>query len=178
MLVASLLVALLASASAPPAAPSAAVRERVRALLGVIDRPVSPEAIRAAGPGADEALAEIALSRDLPIRRGRALEVLATFGGARAEEVHRRVLGDRAAPRAVRRSAVNGLGVLLPAGRVERALRPVLERDGDGAVRAAAAEVLSRGAPAGPCAAIRAQLRREQPGDRGRFTRALAACDR
>ncbi len=97
--------ALAAQARAPASAPpSDEVRARVRALLLPIDRPVSPEAVRAVGPGADEALAEIALSRDFPARRARALEVLAALRSARADEVHRAAAA-ASEPRSVRRAS-------------------------------------------------------------------------
>ncbi len=170
-----LTIALLAQAGAPAAAPSDEVRERVRALLLSIDRPISPAAIRAVGPGADEALAEIALSRDFPVRRARALEALASLASPRAEEVHRSAAAS-GEPRTVRRAAVLGLASLVPADRAPEELRPFVERDRDPAIRAAAAEALARAAPAAGCAIVRAQAGREDATDRARFRRALSAC--
>src|SRR4051812_21513527 len=70
----------------PQGAPPADVRARVRALLGAIHGPVSPETFRALGPGAEEALLEFARDGEgLPSRRIRALEALAGLGGAQAE---------------------------------------------------------------------------------------------
>jgi HEAT repeat protein len=155
------------------------VRAEVRALLGVIDRPVSPESFRRFGAAGEAALADIARSRDLAPRRARALEVLAALRSPRAEEVHHAVARAADAPRTVRRTAVLGLGWVLPADRALTVLRPFLERDPDPGVRAAAAEALAGAAPAGACGEIRLQARRETgtPGA-ARFRRALAACDR
>jgi HEAT repeat protein len=173
------LVALALAAGAAPGAdapPSPEVKAQVEGLLGSIHGPVAPETFRALGPGAEEALAEIALSGDLPVRRARALEALAALRAPRAEEAHRRVLAEAATPRTVRRSAVQGLGALLAPPAALEALRPILERDRDPGLRAAAAQALARAAPGRACAAIRAQVAREPPSERGRFRHAIAAC--
>jgi hypothetical protein len=173
-----LAVALVAQDGAPASPPpSDEVRARVRALLLPIDRPVSPGAIRAIGPGAEEALAEIALSRDFSARRARALEVLAALRSVRAEEVHR-AASAAGEPRSVRRAAVRGLAVLVPASRVAAELRPFVERDRDPGIRAAAAEALASAAPADGCAAVRAQAAKEGGDGQARFRRALRSCSR
>ncbi|HSD19548.1 MAG TPA: HEAT repeat domain-containing protein [Anaeromyxobacter sp.] len=183
----SLALALLtppdAGVCAPPDAPDAAaaardpsVREKTLALLGAIDRPIRTETWRALGPEAVPVLAEVAASDALPTRRALALEGLAALGGDRAESLHRSLAADAKEPRTVRRAAVRGLGRLVGADRVDAALRPVLERDPDRAVRATAADVLSRRSPAASCTAIRAQARREGSGS-SLFSRALAACE-
>ncbi len=117
MALAPILVAVaLAAAQDPGATPSPEVKEQVRALLGAIHGPVSPEAFRALGPGADEALAEVAREEGFPSRRLRALEALAGLGGARAEAVHREVL---ASPKdrdpVVRAAAAEALAAAAPA---------------------------------------------------------------
>jgi hypothetical protein len=175
----SILLALVFVAS-PAAAhgSSPEVRAEVAALLGVIDRPVSPESFRRFGSEGEAALAEIALSRDMPPRRARALEVLAALRSAGAEEVHRAVAASPDAPTTVRRTAVLGLGRLLQRERAPGALRPFLERDRDPRVRAAAAEALALAAPAEACRAVRAQAGREDETGTARFGRALAACEK
>jgi hypothetical protein len=155
-----------------------AVREKTLALLGTIDQPIRPATWRALGPEAVPVLAEVAASDALPTRRALALEGLAALGGDRAEALHRSLAGDWKAPRAVRRAAVRGLGRLVAADRLDAALRPVLEHDPDRAVRASAAEVLSRRSPAASCAAVRAQARREGDAGNALFARAIAACAR
>ena len=147
-----------AAVCAPPAAPGAeappapGVREKTLALLGAIDRPIRPETWRALGPEAVPVLAEVAAASDaLPTRRALALEGLAALGGPRAESLHRSIAADAKEPRVVRRAAVRGLGRLVPAKQVDAALRPLLERDPDRAVRATAAEVLSRRSPSASC---------------------------
>ena len=175
-----MLVALALAAGGPASAPpaSAEVRAEVAALLGAIDRPVSPESFRRFGAEGEAALADIALSQDLPPRRARALEVLASLRSPRAEEVHRAVARSAAAPRTARRAAVLGLGRLLPAGQAPAALRPFLEKDRDPRVRAAAAEALAGSAPESASDAIRAQAAREGAAGAAGFRHALAACDR
>jgi len=163
-------------AAAPPA--PADVRAEVAALLGVIDRPASPESFRRFGPDGEAALAEIALSKDFAPRRARALEMLAALRSPRAEEVHRAVAESADAPRTARRTAVLGLGRLVPPARAAAALRPFLERDRDPRVRAAAAEALAGAGPEGACGAVRAQAAKEDAEGLARFRRALAACDR
>jgi HEAT repeat protein len=171
------LLAVLVAASDPAAAPDE-VRARARALLGAIDRPVPLEAFRRLGPQGEAALADLARSRDFPAFRARALEALAALRAPGAPAVHRRLAGDPAAPRTVRRAAVRGLGQLLAPSEAVEALRPLLEKDGDGAVRAAAAEALSHAAPRDGCAAVRRQAAREDRASRTAFARALGACER
>jgi HEAT repeat protein len=177
MVLASLVVVLaLARGAAAPAdaAPAPEVRARVRALLGSMHGPVSPEHFRAIGRGAVEALAEFARANDFPSRRIRALQALAGLGGARAEAVHREVAQDATAPSPVRRGAVRGLGRLVAPGDATRALRPFLETDRDPGVRATAAEALAERSPRAGCARVRDQARREP--DPSRFGRALELC--
>jgi HEAT repeat protein len=171
------LLAVLVAATDPAATPDE-VRARARALLGAIDRPVPLEALRRLGPEGEAALADLARSDDFPAFRARALEALAALRAPAAPELHRRLADDPAAPRAVRRAAVRGLGRLLAPGEAVEALRPLLERDRDGAVRAAAAEALSRAAPRDGCGAVRRQAAREGGASRAAFARALVACDR
>ena len=174
-----LLPALLAlSLAAAPAAatPPPEVKARVLELLGSIHGPVSPQAFRAAGPGAEQVLVDVARGRGMPSKRIRALEALAGLGGPRAEAVHREVSANAAAPGAVRRAAVRGLGRLLGPAAAQAALAPVLEQDRDPGVRAAAAEALATAAPADGCPRIRARARVES--EPSRFGRALQACDR
>jgi hypothetical protein len=163
------------SADAPAGAD---VRARTRALLGAIDRPVSAEAFRRLGPEAETALAEIARSNDYPAFRGRALEALAALGADGAEELHHKLASDGAAPRPVRRAAVRGLARLLSPARAMTVLGPLVERDSDPAVRAAAAEALARSAPSEGCGAVRRQAAREGGPRAAAFARAVAACDR
>jgi hypothetical protein len=170
------LVLALARGAATPtdAAPTPEVRARVRALLGSMHGPVSPDHFRAIGPGAEAVLAEIARANDFPSRRIRALEALAGLGGARAEAVHREVAKDAAAPSPVRRGAVRGLGRLVAPRDAPGALGPFLEADRDPGVRASAAEALAERAPGPGCARVRNQARRES--DPSRFGRALELC--
>lgn len=166
-----------ALAQAGPATPPADLHARVLGLLGAIDRPVSPEAFRALGAEGEAALAELARSRELPPFRARALEVLAALRSPGAEELHRALARDPAAPATVRRAAVRGLGGLLAPAPAVATLRPLLAGDPDAGVRAAAAGALARASPADGCAAVRRQAAREPAGTRAAFRRALAACE-
>jgi HEAT repeat protein len=165
----------LGAARAGAAAPAPEVTSEVDALLGAIHGPVSPEAFRALGPGAEDALAAIARSGAMPSKRIRALEALAGLGGPRAEETHRAVAASDA-PASVRRGAVRGLGRLAGPGRAPGLLAPYLDGDRDPAVRAAAAEALAEAAPAQTCARVRARAQAE--GGATRFGRALETCAR
>jgi HEAT repeat protein len=176
MALASVALALALAAQPGPVEPTPEVRSQVRALLGAIHGPVDVEAFRALGPGAEEALLESARDGTLaPSRRARALEALAGFGGPRAEAVHRELAAATSAPRAVRRTAVRGLGQLAGAADARVALTGYLERDRDPTVRAAAAEALARAAPEEGCARIRSQARAEA--SPARYERALSLCD-
>jgi hypothetical protein len=172
MALAPVLLALALAATPSPDAPPEEVRAQVIAYLGAIHRPVPPEAFRALGPGAEDVLADVARTDPSPLRRVRALDALAGLGGVRAEQVHREVLASPAS-REVRRGAVRGLGRLLGAG-APATLGPVLERDRDPAVRAAAAEALARAAPTEGCARVRARARVDP--EAARFRRALEDC--
>jgi HEAT repeat protein len=162
-------------ATAPPADP-AALRGAVEQYLGTIDRPVSESTWRSLGPDAVPILEEIAASADvLPSRRARALDALGILGGDRAEATLLRFARDGGAPWPLRASAVRGAGRLLAPERTATELQPVLERDGDPRVRAAAAETLAARAGAAGCAAVRSQVARE-PGRRSAYARALRSC--
>jgi HEAT repeat protein len=167
-----------AAACAPAPAATAEVREKVRAYLGAIDRPIPPGTWLALGPGAETVLAEVADSDDFPSRRSLALEGLAAFGGPRAEALHRRLAAAGAAPAPVRRAAIRGLARILAADRLPDALRPYLESDPDGSIRTTAAQALATRAPGLACDAVRAQARREGTRGEAMFARALAACAR
>jgi hypothetical protein len=190
-MIAAVTLALLAAAAPEPACtpPGAAacepatpaspeVREKVRAYLGAIDRPITPETWLALGPGAETVLAEVAASDDFPSRRSLALEGLAAFGGPRAEALHRRLAVAGAAPAAVRRAAVRGLARVLPSDRLPEVLGPLLERDPDDTIRRTAAEALATRAPGLACGAVRAQARREGIRGDALYARALGACAR
>jgi HEAT repeat protein len=174
MALAHVLLALALAAPPSPAAPPEELREEVIGYLGAIHRPVSPEAFRALGPGVEDVLADLAVTDPSPLRRVRALEALAGLGGPRAVQVHREVLAGPA-PREVRRGAARGLGRLLGPG-APATLGPVLERDRDPAVRAAAAEALARAAPGEGCARVRARAKVDP--EAARFRHALEDCDR
>jgi HEAT repeat protein len=179
-------LALLAVLAAAPAAPATgptgiatpapdALRARVEAYLGVLDRPIPEASWRALGPGAVPILEEIARTSPASWRRANALLALAILGGERAEGVLLAHARDGSAPWSVRAAAARGAGHLLPADRALAGLRPVLERDRDPRVRAVAAEALARRAGPAGCAAVRAQAARE-PGRGALYGRALRAC--
>jgi hypothetical protein len=177
--ISALIATVLASAPALPCAPRAGdpdaeVRARACDLLGAIDRPVPDAAWRGLGPAADRLLVEIASSPGFAVHRARALEGLAARGGPGAGELLRTLATSTDAPAAVRRAAIRGLGRLLSTDAVVATLRPLLERDPDLRVRAAAAETLVRRAPAESCPLIHA--RAASPGEAIPLERAVAAC--
>jgi hypothetical protein len=154
----------------------AALRELVVPLLGTLDAPVPPEAWRSLPP---EALPFLERMAGEPgrrsIDRARALEGAAALGSDGT--VHRRLAADPAAPFVVRAAAVRTLRQVVPAARLGAELAPLLERDGDWRIRAAAAETLAKGAAGTGCMAVRAQVRREPASTRPAFSRALRSCE-
>ena len=164
-----------AHAGASPA--DAALRRRVEAYLGVIDRPIPEQSWRSLGPAAVPVLEEITRSGQAPLRRSNALLALAVLGGERAEAALLEHARDGSAPWSVRAAAVRGAGHLLPPERALAELRPALERDADARVRATAAEAVARRAGSAGCSAARAQAARE-PSRRALYDRALRACGR
>ncbi len=168
-------------AGPPTAAPSelseAAVRRRVRALLGAIDTPVREEDWRALGRHGPAVLAEIAgNASEWPARRARAAWGLSVVGGPEAAPTLERLGRSRAEPFSVRAAAMEGLGRLFSPEQLVAALSPVLAEPGEARVRAVAAEVLSRHAPEAACAAVRDRIARESPDERPMFHRAEASC--
>jgi hypothetical protein len=127
-----------------PAAGAAELRDRIDALLGILDRPVPAAAWQALPPGALPLLeATAADAGALPSRRARALDGAATLGADGT--LHRALAADAAAPFAVRSAAVHGLGKLLSPAARSAALAPLAARDADPRIRAAAANVLQAG---------------------------------
>lgn len=178
VLVPALLALALSAADAPAPPPPGPARARVVALLGAIDRPVSPEVFRRLGPDGEAALVDVARSHELPAYRARALEALAGLRAAPAEALHRSLANDPAAPAPVRRAAVRGLARLLAPERAAVELGPFVSDDADASVRAAAAGALALAAPGEACAAVRRQAAREPAASRAAFRRALSACER
>jgi HEAT repeat protein len=149
----------------------------VEALLGTIDRPVSPARWRALGPDAVPVLAEIAASEsEMPTTRAMALAALGSADAVEAERTSRALLDAPDAPDAVRQTAVRTLGRVLSPVRLRAALTPVLRADRDRNVRSAAAETLARHAPEGACGEVMDQLSLERAEDHPRFERAVATC--
>ena len=174
-----LTIASLALAATSPRAQDAeeaAVRERAEAYLGAIDRPVPASAWRALGPDAVPFLTETLRGDDLTPRRAAAASGLAAIGGERAAEALLQAAQAESERWPVRAAAVRGLGKVMAAERLPVALQPILEGTGAVAVRALAADVLSREAPARTCSAIRAQVARESASDRAAFSKATARC--
>jgi hypothetical protein len=172
-----------AEATAPSeAAPAAAlsdaeVKARVRAFLRTIDTPVRASQWRALGPRAVPHLTAAAGDPQLlPSRRAAALSALGVVGGPAAREAVLAALRDDAAPYAIRSSALRAAGALTGEAALVQALRPVLERDPEPALRATAAEVLATRAPRAGCAAVRAQAAREPADAQPGLATALGRC--
>jgi hypothetical protein len=175
----------LAAATLLAAAPAraqeadpAAVRERALAYLGAIDRSVPASAWRALGPDAVPVLEEALFSDPITSRRAAAASGLAAIGGDRAVAALLGVARVESERWSVRSAAVRGLGKAVAPDQLPAALRPILEGTGAVEVRALAADVLSREAPATSCSAIRAQVAREPAAQRSAFSKAATRCGR
>jgi HEAT repeat protein len=155
---------------------SAAVRERAEAYLGAIDRPVPASAWQALGPDAVPFLEEALQTDPITSRRAAAASGLAAIGGERAVEALLAAAHGDTERWSVRSAAVRGLGKAMSPDLLPGALRPILEGTGAVAVRALAADVLSRQAPATACSAIRAQVAREATSERAAFAKATSRC--
>ena len=153
------------------------VRSQIDAFLGSIDTPIRQEQWKSLGARAAPVLEQIAQDHDkLPTRRARAVEGLSHVGGKGIPAFLTTLAKDEAEPSVVRMSALRGAGRLLGPHRLLAALGPVLTSAKDARVRAAAAEVLSRGAPSGGCAQIALQLAKETAEERPAFHRAAKSC--
>ncbi|HET7752800.1 MAG TPA: hypothetical protein VFK85_02735 [Anaeromyxobacteraceae bacterium] len=166
----------LAAASARAEAPEPTVQERAEAYLGAIDRPVPATAWQALGPDAVPFLEEVLRTDAITSRRAAAASGLAAIGGDRAAQALLEAAQGESERWSVRSTAMRGLGKVLAPDRLPGALRPILEGTGAVAVRALAAEVLSRETPAVSCSAIRAQVAREPTADRAAFSKATTRC--
>jgi hypothetical protein len=153
-----------------------AVRERAEAYLGAIDRPVPASAWRALGPDAVPFLEEALRTDPITSRRAAAASGLAAIGGDRAAEVLLEAARAESERWSVRSAAVRGLGKVMSPDQLPAALRPILEGTSTVELRALAADVLSRQAPATACSAIRAQVAREPDVARPAFSKATARC--
>ncbi len=90
------------------------IRTKIEALLGGYETSASPEQWRSLGSAATPILTAIAIDENaLPTRRARALEGLASLGGASTATVERLAYSETE-PLIVRMSAVRSLGRLLP----------------------------------------------------------------
>ncbi len=150
----------------------AEVQDRVEAYLGTIDTRASTEDWRALGARGAAVLEQVAQDpRTLPTRRAKAVAGLSAIGASTSGDVLVSLARSEQAPLTVRLAAVDGAPFVIPAPRLAAALKPVLESAQEGAVRGAAAEVLSRH---GACTLVRAQAQRET--DKIRMQRALERC--
>jgi len=176
ILAVALAVALSATSARAQDSGADALRERVDAYLGAIDRPVPASAWRQLGPDAVPALEEALRGDPITSRRAAAAAGLAAIGGDRAVELLLEAARGEQERWSVRSAAVRGLGKAMAPERLPAALRPILEGPGPVAVRALAADVLSREAPAAACGAVRAQVEREPASDRPAFSKATTRC--
>lgn len=185
MLLATALAAVPAPARPPAtAAPPSAeedgraddVGARVASYLGAIDRPVPAETWRALGPAAVPHLEAALRSDDLPTRRAAAVAALAEIGGERARALIVEAARTERERFVVRSAALHATPRVLPRAALLDALKPALESASSPRVRAVAADVLARDGGAEACAAVKAQVRREAGGARGRFAKAVARC--
>ncbi len=170
--------------AAPPARSTASaplsqdeLRARVRTLLSSIDRPARPSDWLALGPAAVPVLLEVVRDpAQLPSRRSQALFGLGAIGGPQARAELLATARNEHEPLSVRAAALEGLPRVLAPGELVPAVGPVLHGARSTTVRAVAAEVLARSAPAAGCVEVRSQLEREPADARGQFHRATERC--
>jgi hypothetical protein len=187
MIALALSALLLLVSPVPPLAPASPVvsldltdaqlAERVADYLKVIDVPIDPDQWRALGPKAAPLLEQVVSNPGaLPTRRAQALWALVQVTGLQAKDLLDRVALREDQPFVLRQAAVRGLAAVVAPGQVEAALRPIMERAGDGRLRAAAAHELVRRTGGGACAVVRARTAAEAPGDRAYFAQAMEGC--
>jgi hypothetical protein len=187
MIAIALSALLLSAPRLPPVAPAspavcldltdAQLAERVGDYLKVIDVPIDPDQWRALGPRAAPLLEQIVNDPGaLPTRRAQALWALVQITGLQAQGQLGRLALREDQPFVLRQAAVRGLAAVAAPGQLEAALRPIMERAGDGRLRAAAAHELVLRTRGGACALVRAQSDAEAPGDRAYFASAVEGC--
>ncbi len=148
---------------------------RVRALLGSIDTPIPHAHWKALGARAAALLVPLAKDpAQFPTRRAKALDGLSALAPPEAQALFLSLASGESEPTVVRLSALRGLGRVVPAGKLQATLVPLLAGAKEHAIRAGAAEVLaSKGVG---CAAVEAQVKRETAEARGAYHRAEKAC--
>ena len=145
----------------------AVIRANIEAWLGGYETFASPDQWRSLGYAATPILTAIAIDENaLPTRRARALEGLASLGGASTAMFESLAYSEKE-PLIVRMSAVRSLSRLLPDGLLISALQPVLKATHP-QLRGVTAEILAH--TPGGCSVIRDLAKSETAAWRSRFT--------
>jgi HEAT repeat protein len=153
------------------------VEAQVDAYLGSLDAPIKLEQWRALGPEAVAILERKAFSADeLPTLRARAAEALGLLGHADQATPLTGLAGDTQAPLIVRIAALRAAGRLVHGDALATALSPLLEKDHEPHVRAAAADVLAERLGAPGCALVQRQLKAERAIHEKLFASAVRRC--
>jgi hypothetical protein len=155
----------------------AQLAERVGEYLKVIDVPIAPDRWRALGPKAAPLLEQVVSDPSaLPTRRALALWALVQVTGLQAQDLLGRLALREDQPFVLRQAALRGLAAVAAPGQLEAVLRPIMERAGDGRLRAAAAHELVRRTGGGACALVRDRIAQETPSERTYFAEAAQGC--
>jgi hypothetical protein len=164
--------------NASPTPPSLSpVQEKANAYVHSIDTPISAADWKALGPEGAAFLDQLANDASLlPTRRARAVSGLAFCAGTGARATAQKLANNSSEPLTVRLSALRALPVVMSNNDLVAATQPLLERDPDARIRAAAAEVLAKQGTAGPCGLVTAQLQKETSRTQPLFARAAKSC--
>ena len=152
------------------------VRGQVHTYLSAIDTPIERSRWIVLGPRAEAPLLEVLNGNELPTKRAKAIDGLSAVGTSHTALLQS-IAGNESEAFVVRFAAVRGLGNLLPAPEMVRALSPLLSGAKDVRIRAAAGKTIVLHAPdAASCKLVKSQVRKEPAEQREYFAKATATC--
>ncbi len=138
---------------------------------------VPAERWQSLGPPAVPFLVEVASDPDaFPGRRVKAIHALAVVGSESNAQLLLDLTRSESEPHEVRLAALRDAVLLLPSKKAFAATAQTVKGVRSIRIRAAAAETLTRLSRGEGCAAVRIQVEKEKPGDRGHFQGALDRC--
>ena len=165
-----------APAAKPATLTDAQIRSTVHAYLGSIDTPIAASRWHELGARAEPELLKVLNGPELPTRRAKAIDGLASIATPHAPAILSKLAADESQPVNVRYASIRGLGRVLGDGALLASLQPLLEKAQDPRVRAKAGEVLTHRIPAASCTVLRAQIARESEPVKAQFDRAREGC--
>lgn len=173
-----------ASPLAASAAPTRDLNEtalQIRAYLGSIDTPISPEQWRALGAQAIPQLETIATNlKELPTQRAKAMEGLAAFGSSVDQPTAQfllRIANDDSQVFTVRRTALYAYGEVAKKEQLLSTVKPLMEHSTDHRLRFQAAQLLVRHAPSDACDSIKVQSTHEKAEVHHRWHQLTRECE-